>query len=104
MHFIVATPGNFVPYQIDDAEFPQGTARSCKGSLHVRPKATLTVTAGELAVLKARTPGVTVRAKVKPEDPPKSSKPAMQVVENVPLKPAPKPNRGDAEKRDDDVG
>lgn len=98
MKFMVATPPGFVPYQIDAGEFPPGCERSCEGSLHVRPSSTITITAGELAVLKARTPGVAVRAKIKPAPTPHASPEATEIKPKI--TPPPKPRRN-VEKSDE---
>lgn len=92
MMFMVATPAGFVPYQIDSGEFPPGCSRSCKGSLHVRPSSTMTITADELAVLRTRQPGVAVRTKIKPASP-CAEPPKPQVDEVVPKLASPKPRR-----------
>lgn len=93
MMFMVATPSGFVPYQIDSGEFPSGCSRSCKGSLHVRPSSTMTITADELAVLRTRTPGVIVRTKIKPASPCAEPPKLPQATEVVPKVASPKPRR-----------
>lgn len=95
--FIVATPNNFVPFQIDDGEFRGGSQRSCVGSLHVRPGSTMTITADEFAVLKLRVPGASIRSKRQPAQAPSMATPI--VVEVKPIVAAPKPRR--TEKTDD---
>lgn len=90
-HYIVATPAGFVPFQIDAGDFLDGTQRSCKGSLHVRPNATMTITADEFSVLKARLPGATIRSKIQPD--PAEQPPQPVVTEEKPKVAAPKPRR-----------
>lgn len=92
--YIVATPANFVPFQIDAGDFQEGTQRSCKGSLHVRPSATMTITADEFSVLKARLPGAVIRSKIQPPPAPAEQPPAKpDVSEEKPKVAAPKPRR-----------
>lgn len=92
-HYIVATPAGFVPFQIDAGDFLDGTQRSCKGSLHVRPNATMTITADEFSVLKARLPGATIRSKIQPKPDPAEQPPQPVVIEEKPKVAAPKPRR-----------
>lgn len=70
--FIVSTPTGIEPFQIDVSEFPDGCARSQEGSLHVRPSATMTVTSGELEILRKHVPRIIVRGKTKQPAPPAS--------------------------------
>ena len=92
-HYIVATPGGFVPFQIDAGEFKEGTTRSCKGSLHVRPSATMTITADEFAVLKNRLPGASIRSKIQPPPDSAEQPPVPIATEEKPKIAAPKPRR-----------
>lgn len=67
--WIIQLPPDTPVCQLED--FPQGTARSVEGALHIRP-GTMKVTAGELAHLKKKKPwGLRIRKikKVIPEPP-----------------------------------